>query len=585
MAAVKPRTTERPNPERPEGSVRKSASSGRPSSLLSDHGDQFKAMKAFFRTQQLDDPFRNYYAAEGVAGTQFTIRQPAYSFAALMRLLYENNILLSCVTSICTNCDGHGYRLEYVGPKGQEDLKEALQEKATFTDLLENPNDDQSYHDFMSRTRWDRWTVGNSFTEIIRDATGKICMFSHIPAYMMRTTGKERDPILVEVDIPRDGGKTTKQRVRKHFRRFVQVFGTQRVFFKEFGDPRPIDPTTGLVNPELDFADQATEVIHDMFYTPFSPYGIPPWVAQMPSVLGSRQAELTNLDFFNENAIPAMALLVSGGQVTQESVEDIEAHFLAAKGRASMHRVLMIEALGDQAGKAEDGALPIPRLEIKSLQGDRQNDQLFQVYDQNCRMKVRSSFRLPPILVGEASDYTYATAKTSFEVAESQVFGPERARSDRFINHVILGTYKPKFWAFRSNPPRMVDPADVVAAIVAFDRCGALTPNVAIGLANEYFDLEIAPVREKWGDVPMPLLLEFAMTGKLIGFEAVYEALDVNVNDPGGAGDSPDSGQDGSSPKAPAKKGDDQVLRVIRKSLNQFKSILIEAERSNARAR
>ena len=39
---------------------------------------------------------------------------------------------------------------------------------------------------------------------------------------------------------------------------------------------------------------------------------------------------------------------------------------------------------------------------------------------------VWSSFRLPPIFVGITSDYTRATASESREVAEEQVFEPER---------------------------------------------------------------------------------------------------------------------------------------------------------------
>jgi hypothetical protein len=180
-----------------------------------------------------------------------------------------------------------------------------------------------------------------------------------------------------------------------------------------------------------------------------------------------------------------------------------------------MQRIMVIEATGDQSAADNEGKIPPPKVELKPLIHERQTDATFLEYDKSGMDKIRSAFRLPPLFIGRSEEMTYATAKTSYEVAESQVFAPERQRFDDMINLKILSTYQPKYWAFRSNPPRLSDSAELIDAIAAFDGAGALTPNVAIGIANELFDLEIAPVEEDWGNYPFSMVESMLGAGKL----------------------------------------------------------------------
>lgn len=487
---------------------------------------QLLALREYVDKQQLLDPFKSEYG-DSSDGNEFQILEPAYSFYALMRLPDENSMLKQCIAAMATNVDGHGHRLEYIGPEGEEESAAALAEKANIFDLLNFPNDDYSFQILRDRLRWDYETLGNAYLEIGRDAKGKVVMMSHVPAHTVRLTSRDAQTTEVRVNLPRDGKQTTT--IRKRFRRFVQIVGTRKVYFKELGDPRRIDPTTGRENPNLRINESATELHHFSLYTPGSPYGLPRWFNQLPAVMGARQAELTNLDFFKENAIPAMLLMVSGGLLTDESLEAIETHFTQARGRGAMNRVAVIEVGGDPANAPESGAMPVPKVELKPLASERQGDALFQEYEKNCSDKIRSAFRLPPLYVGLAQDLTFATAKTSFEVAESQVFTPERQKFDDFVNTRLLSTYRTKYWRFRSLPPRLASREDVIAALGVFERIGALTPNVTIQLANEFFDLQIRPVGEAWGDYPFSLVTAMVQTGQLAG-EAFTGLADVMIN-------------------------------------------------------
>jgi PBSX family phage portal protein len=468
-----------------------------------------EVLKAASQSQQADDPFKHQSGSIGDLGGGMHVIEPPFNFGALMRLPRENNMLRQCLDSMVTNVEGHGWRLEYVGPEDQEESPAAQAEKVTLENLLVFPNDETTLQELRERVRCDEETLGNAYMELGRDQENRVIFVSHIPAHTVRLTNKENEAVDVVVELPREGG-ASKRTVRKTFRRYVQIVGTRRIFFKEFGDPRVIDPRTGQVNDELTPEEEATELCHLRLYSPGTPYGIPRWINQMPAILGSRQAELTNLDFFKENAIPAMALLVSGGQVTQESVDDIEEQFINQRGRSSFNRITVIEARGDEDAASQDGNIPSPKMEMKPLQNERQKDGLFQDYDQNNMTKVRSSFRIPPIFVGLAEEYSHATAKSSFEVAESQVFGPSRNASDDVWNRKILASYNAHFWAFRSLPPRITNHEDVIKAIETFDDVGAMTPNVAIGLANELFDLDIPVIEDQYGDIP------FAITTSLV---------------------------------------------------------------------
>lgn len=485
--------------------------------LAKEEDPEVRRLKDYSGRRQMEDPFKDSYQAtlDGI----LSIIEPPYSFYSLMRLPQENSVLGQCIDAMITNIVGHGWRLEYVGEDENETTPAAEREKSVLEGLLNFPNDETTLQEALDRFWRDYENLGFACLEVGRDKQQRVTMVSHIPGHTMRMTRRDNVQTDVEVLLPRDG-KLIKQKVKKRFRRFVQMNGSKRIYFKEFGDPRVIDPNNGVVNEALPMEESATEIIVHSRYNPGSPYGLPRWFNQLPAIMGTRQSELTNLDFFSENAIPALALLVSGGMVTQNSIDAIEAHFTAARGRKSMNRVLILEASGDERLAAPDGGVPIPKVEMKPLQSERQGDALFQNYESNNRDKVRSSFRLPPIFIGLAHDYTYATAKTSQEVAETQVFTPERQQIESLINLKILSTWNPQFWAFRLNPPRITDPDGVVKALEVFDKMGGLTPNIAISLANQFFDLDIPAIEEDWGDYPFAIVGELVKQGK-ISFEDI----------------------------------------------------------------
>lgn len=498
-----------------------------------------------FVSQSLVDPFFNVYANTISA---LSIIAPKYNPYALLRMPDECSVLRQCLDAMVTNICSFGYRLEYIGPPDQEDSPGANAEKTRIESLTSQPNGEYSFIELRERVRRDVETFGYAFIEVGRQsAGGEIIMVNHVPAHTMRLTAKAPEMVPTEQVFIRDG-KKVKVKMPKRFRRFVQMVGARLVYFKEFGDPRSINPKTGEEDKALAFNASATEIYHVMKYASGSPYGLPVWTPQLPSVMGLRESELTNLQFFKDNAIPALAVLVSGGSLTNSSAANIENHFTSGKGRESMNRVLVIEATADDGAAQVDGTIPAPKLDIKPLAAARQTDGNFLEYEKECIGKVRSAFRIPPIFVGLAMDYTRATADTSLVIADAQVFGPERNKEDEFYNtHIFpVNGEALQYWQMRTNPPRLVSPDQVLEALSELDNVGALTPNIAIGLANELFDLHLTLIDQAWGDYPFSICLALAEAGNLDGIQDIM-LRDLNEDTTGT--------EQGDTSVAPGSKG------------------------------
>lgn len=439
---------------------------------------------------------------------------PPYNMYALAKLPFNNNVLGQCIDVMVTNIESYGFRLEYIGPEGEEKSEEALNEKNELRAFLDYPNGDYSLTELRMRLRQDYETFGNSYMEVTRDKTGKIRSLYHLPAHTMRVVTHDREYTESFSRVRDDDGNYRDKPYRRRFRRYIQKIGGVRTYFKEFGDPRNISVLDGsATNQNLPFAETASEVVHFSRYNPGSPYGLPRWFNQIPSIMGSREAELTNLDYFSENAIPAMVVMVAGGHLTEESMDAIEQTFTNIRGRAAQNRVAVIEAAGDIEAASEDGKVPTPKISLESLSSERQGDALFQEYDHKCREKIRSSFRLPPIFIGESREYNRATSEQSMIMAESQIFAPERRKIDEFFNTKILTQFEPRFWRFKSMPPRVAGTDDLIATIKGLSSVGAITPNAAVNLVEELLDIPVNYIKEKWGDVPFFITQAQAQNG------------------------------------------------------------------------
>ena len=462
----------------------------------------------------VEDPFEGAYGGG--------VLKPPYDLDFLARQPEYSNILGQCVEAMVTNIDGFGFTLDPIGgadPEGDGiPTKEAENERKTIMHFFEFCNQDLPYSQLRRRVRRDLEVLGNAYWEIIRDGKGDIVWIEHIEGQTMRLTKLDNEYTPVTLMIRDDeSNKLQPYQTQKRFRRFVQIRNQAKVYFKEFGDPRMIDARTGEVrgSEEDDFIP-ATEIIHFKLYCPYSPYGVPRWIGNLLSVQGSRQAEEVNYEYFENNTIPPLALLVAGklSDKTVNVLEDfINDHM---RGRKGFNKMLIIQA--NPAGTtAPDGRTPPVALHFEHL-GDTQNkDSLFNTYDAVNREKIRSAFRLPPIFVGLTGDYTRATAQESREVAEEQVFAPERADHDFIINRLLFPVMGVRYWKYRSLAPQSDNSASMSGVIATFCQCG-LTVREARDeisrLLNHPLSAIEAEDKADWLDLPLSVYLAKLQRGE-----------------------------------------------------------------------
>jgi len=284
---------------------------------------------------------------------------------------------------------------------------------------------DLSFVTLRRRTRQDIEVMGNGYWEVLRDGGGEIAQFVYLPSFTMRLL--PLDLALVEVDINVKISEISfdTMKVRRRFRRYVQVFEQQVVYFKEFGDPRVLSRKRGMFFSSLDELlasdatdGPATEILHFKLHNPRSAYGTPRWVGNLLSVLGTRQAEEVNFLFFENKSVPPLAILVSGGRLSAQSIPRLESFIEThIKGKRNFHRVLILEAepAGSGGGLEHTGRM---KIELRPLTGAQQSDALFQNYDERNHDKVGQSFRLPRLLRGDIRDFNRSTGDAALMFAE-----------------------------------------------------------------------------------------------------------------------------------------------------------------------
>lgn len=389
---------------------------------------------------------------------------------------------------------------------------QARLELARATSFFSSCNPDGSFEDLRERTGQDMEGTGNAYWEVIRDKDNKPRHLVRVRAATVRIgvgPGKE-----VEVTERRKLTDLSHEivKVRRTFMRFTQLDGkgNPSIWFKQFGDPRVMSRKTGkyhsnvaaLIKTDGRRAREAREMFHfDIPSSSPTPYGMPRWIGNVPGVLGSRELDETNLDYFLSNAVPALALLVSGGRFGKGVEEKLKEFFEEeVRGRKSTHKMVVLEAEAQKTGP--NGPSQNPKIEFVPLRNAQVNDALFQVYDKNNADKIRTSFRLPASLTG-AGRFNLAELK----FADDQVFQPLRDDFDAQINKHIMPALDITLWLFESVGTVMRDAEVVGRLTVDMVREGIIVPDEGRALMSKVTQMDFPPLNTIWSKQPMPLTL------------------------------------------------------------------------------
>jgi capsid portal protein len=236
--------------------------------------------------------------------------------------------------------------------------------------------------------------------------------------------------------------------------------------------------------------------------------------------MGLHSSDYVNYDLFENQVVPPLAIMVSGGKLTNEAVEDIKQILLQKRGTENFNKVLLLEAVteGDITDKTQ------AKIELKELSSARKEDSMFTNYTDAGEHRIRGSFRLPPLYLGRADTYSKSTADSSKMVAEEQVFVPERELFDEIINLTIMEELAAQYHSFKSKGPRLITGEQIIDGFREFGKLGVFTINEGIRLANRTLGLDITLYKEAWANYPIAIVVELARLGLLSGMEEISSA-------------------------------------------------------------
>jgi len=425
------------------------------------------------------DPFSDAYDSNQLLA-------PLYTPSVLSRFTVNCDVMSQCVEAMKVNIDGMGWHLEYVPDEENADAKPSTADKAEkrrLQLLFDYPNARDSWIDIKMAMRADRCLIGYADLEIVRNLADEIAELNYVPASTIRLTPKEQKPT-EHIQWIRDGNNWIKLIRYSKFRRFLQLVNGQKVWFKEFGDPRSLNKVTGeyaAADGRWPIGTEATEILHFADDTQNSPYGEPCWISELMNIMGSAEAKKVNYLYFDNKTIPPFIITVAGGTLGDGAVKQLEDYLSQEfKGVDNFHKVLLIEAAPTSNGPVGDEKAAPVKIEVKPMTEFLQQDALFQEYIKNIAKAVREAFRLPSILTGGSDDHRFANAHEAIVITEQQVFQPKRKSFDEKIIRSIFAAMGIRAWKMVSHGTPTADDAQIITAV------SSITAAVSVGQAVDF---------------------------------------------------------------------------------------------------
>jgi PBSX family phage portal protein len=211
-------------------------------------------------------------------------------------------------------------------------------------------------------------------------------------------------------------------RKRKDAPGFVQVRNGDLRYFGSFGDRyigedesaadrQFVGAETGAVGPSVD--TPANELLFKRNHSPFvDHYGTPDIIPAIPNIEGDESAREFNIDFFDGNAVPRLAIIVEGGELTEKARQDIHRLF-KDKLKNHDHRTAILEVEKLLDSKVSDFATgdggDNPRIRLEPLTVGVDEDASFLEYHDWNEHEILKAHDVPPVVAGTVESGAFST--------------------------------------------------------------------------------------------------------------------------------------------------------------------------------
>lgn len=423
-----------------------------------------------------------------------------------LRFLVEHSTILpQCIRAYKNNIAGFGVEVEYNGDFDETDeTKKEWDALQRILDLLSFDMDTKAiFENVITASE----TYGIGYLEVLRNIDREVVGLEFVDDTESVDMTYPVEPY-VDVDVNYKGEIIKRQ---KKFKKYRQTINGKTVYFREFGDPRIMDKTTGeylAENGELELSKQANEIFEVKIGSGY--YGTPRWLGACITIDGSYRAENLNNNYFRNGRHTPLMIIVRGGTLSDDSYAKLTEYMDDIKGENGQHAFMILETEKNDTTVDFEGESQVG-VEIKDIANILQKDELFQDYQENARKKVQSAFLLPDLYTGYTTDFNRSTSQTAMEVTEKQVFQPERKRLAWILNNKLLNGYGFKYVEASFAAPDITNPDDISKLLSITERAGGLTMNEAKALTAQVLGKEAENYPEKFnmddlGNLPLALL-------------------------------------------------------------------------------
>ena len=346
-----------------------------------------------------------------VAALEDAIAHP-YDLESLATLHAENTWHFKCcdVKARSTTCTGHVL-------EARDKELEPDEQHATLTNFLESDNEDGDFcEDVLYKFATDYEALGNAYLEVDRSKDGKLAGLYHLPGYTIHKSAKHPG--------------------------YWQIRSEKRKYFKLFGD----DEDNFTNNQQA-----VNEIIHLKSYFLRSDfYGMPDFLPSLSAAVLDALAANFNMDFFENSAIPAMALIIEGGKLGEKAQETVKRFFEGQiKGSKNFHRTLY---------------MPVDREGVKArfekLMTEVKEASFMNLRNAN-RDEIVAAHGVPPRLVGIVSSGQLGGSSEAFaqmKMFKELIIEPRQRRIERLLTRLFKLTLGIDKWRFRFNRLEIEEP-------------------------------------------------------------------------------------------------------------------------------
>lgn len=295
-----------------------------------------------------------------LSDTMFEYKQsidPPYDLKRLLLWMNQSVVHSGCIHAKVQDTVGIGFNLEPL----DESMIENKESNADYKKLMAffgRVNPAENITRLLKKVCLDYEACGNSYIEVARGKMNEVVALYHVNATTIKWA-KTKD-------------------------KFVQMVDDKKVWFKLFGNEKPIDKTTGqFTEGGIDPDKVGNEIIPIVQYTWQSAvYGMPEWLPALFPMFGDLKECEYNIDFFTNYGVPAYAVIIEGGTMTDE-VEKAITKFFETTLKGSNHKTLTMSA---PAGTT----LRFERLSVEEKEAS------FRMFKKDNRDSILTAHRVPP---------------------------------------------------------------------------------------------------------------------------------------------------------------------------------------------